>query len=119
MASVLVVDDSVVMRKSLISLLTQAGYSIAAEATNGEEAVKEYAKCHPDYVTMDINMPKVDGIEAVKQIIAEHPEARIIMISAIDEKNNVIDALKSGAKNYILKPVTYEKVLEALQKIAK
>lgn len=118
MASVLVVDDSLVMRKNLKSLLTQAGYTIADEATNGTEAYNKYRKNEPDFVTMDVNMPDMDGIEAVKLIMSNYPNARIVMISGVDDKEKVMDALEAGAKYYILKPITYEKVLEVMEKIA-
>ncbi len=119
MASVLIVDDSVVMRKNLRAILTQGGYVVAGEAGDGDEAVSMYASANPDYVTMDINMPKMNGIVAVEKIMSSYPDARIIVISSVDEKETVLEALKKGAKYYILKPVTYEKVLEALSKIAK
>lgn len=117
MASILIVDDSVVMRKNLKNILIQGGYNIADEAVNGKEALAKYKEHRPDYVTMDINMPEMDGLEAVKNIIAFDPAARIVMISSLSEKNMVMEALKNGAKYYVLKPVTYEKVQEAIKKI--
>ncbi len=118
MASVLIVDDSMVMRKTLRGILEREGYTIADEAGDGIEAVGKYQLCKPDFVTMDINMPKKDGIEAVKEIKAIDPKARIVMISSLDEKELVVDAIKSGAKYYILKPVTEEKIREVMQKLA-
>lgn len=118
MSSVLIVDDSMVMRKTLRSILEKEGYIIAEEAVDGEDAVAKYKSSKPDFVTMDINMPKKDGIEAVKEIKAIDPKARIVMISSLDEKELVVDAIKSGAKYYILKPVTEEKIREVMQKLA-
>ena len=117
MATVLIVDDSLVMRMNLRSLFEQAGYMVIAEATDGLEAFNKYGELMPDYVTMDINMPRLNGIDAVKKILGSYPDAKIIMISAIDEKDKVIEAIRSGAKHYILKPVNYEKVLEIMKHI--
>lgn len=117
MASVLIVDDSMVMRKNLKNILVQGGYTVIDEAVNGEVAISKYQEHKPDFVTMDINMPEMDGIEAVKQIIAVDPKARIVMISSVNEKQMVMEALKYGAKYYVLKPVTYEKVQDAIRKI--
>jgi two-component system chemotaxis response regulator CheY len=119
MANVLVVDDSTVMRKNLRSLLSQAGYSVADEAVNGVDAYKKYKQHKPDFVTMDINMPDADGIEGVKLILKDFPDARIIMVSAIDQREMVVEALKAGAKHYILKPVTLDKIIEVISKVAK
>lgn len=118
MASVLIVDDSMVMRKTLKSILEKEGFTIAEEATNGEEAVAKYQTAKPDFVTMDINMPKKDGIQAVKEIKAIDSNAKIVMISSLDEKELVVEAIKSGAKYYILKPVTENKVREVMEKLA-
>lgn len=118
MASVLIVDDSMVMRKTLRSILEKEGYTIADEAADGQEAVDKFRQLSPDFITMDINMPKKDGIEAVREIKALDPKARIVMISSLDEKELVVDAIKSGAKYYILKPVTEEKIREVMTKLA-
>lgn len=117
MPSVLIVDDSMVMRKSLRTVLEQLNYTVVGEAFDGLQAVYQYNELNPDIVTMDIHMPNMNGIEATRGIIAQHPNARIVMISAADEKALVIEALKSGAKNYILKPINYDKVYEVLFKV--
>ncbi len=119
MACVLIVDDSLVMRKGLQGILAQGGYTVVGEACNGQEAIQMYAETKPDFVTMDINMPVMSGIEAVERLVSLYPKVRIIMISSLDERDTVLEALKKGAKYYILKPVTYEKVLDALDKVAK
>src|SRR6056297_3281376 len=102
------------MRRNLKNILKQAGYSIVAEASNGKEAVELYRKHAPDLVTMDITMPVMTGIEAVKNIIEEYPNANIIMISALDQKHMVFKALECGAKHYIVKPFKVSAVLKAI-----
>ncbi|WP_425262784.1 response regulator [Paenibacillus thermotolerans] len=117
MATVLIVDDSILMRRNLRMLLTEAGHQVVAEAANGIEAYKEYAKLLPDIVTMDITMPVMSGIDAVKKIIASYPQASIIMISALDQRSMVFEAIQNGAKHYILKPITAEKVLHTINQV--
>ncbi len=117
MARILITDDSVVMRKNLKSILTTGGHSVIGEAANGQQACAEYEKLKPDLVTMDITMPVMDGIEAVKKLIKDFPDAKIIMISALDQKRMVFEALENGAKHYIVKPITAEKVLHIIQEV--
>lgn len=117
MANVLVVDDSTIMRRNLSAILTNAGHKIVAEAPNGELGVREYKKCKPDLVTMDITMPVLDGINAVKQIMAVDPEAQIIMISSLDQKFMVLTALQNGARHYIIKPFSPEKVIKVIDDV--
>lgn len=117
MARVLVVDDSSIMRRNLSAILTKAGHTIVAEAANGELGVKEYEKHKPDLVTMDITMPVMDGIGAVKKIIAFDPEALIIMISALDQKFMVLTAIQNGARHYIIKPFSTEKVIDVVNEV--
>jgi CheY-like chemotaxis protein len=119
MANILIVDDSVIMRRNLKSMLVQAGHTIVAEASDGLEAYREYGKHLPDLVTMDITMPVMNGIDAVKKIIATYPEANIIMISALDQRNMIFEAIQNGAKHYILKPITVEKILETVSGVLK
>ncbi len=110
MARIMIVDDSIVMRKTLKTLLAQGSHTVIAEASNGFQAYNEYESSRPDIVTMDITMPGMNGIDAVKKIVADFPDARIIVISALDQRNMVFDALKNGAKHYIIKPITAEKI---------
>lgn len=117
MARVLIADDSIIMRKNLKSILTEAGHTVVAEASNGIQAYSEYEKFTPDLVTMDITMPILDGLQAVKKIIRSFPDAKIIMISAFDQKNMVFQALETGAKHYIMKPITPEKVLSVVNEV--
>ena len=117
MANVLVVDDSSIMRRNLSTILLNAGHTIVAEATNGELGIKEYKKHKPDLVTMDITMPILDGISAVKQIMELDQEAQIIMISSLDQKFMVLTALENGARHYIIKPFSPEKVLKVIDAV--
>lgn len=115
MASILIVDDSLIMRRNLRTILERNGHQIIAEATNGEDAIRLYELHHPDLVTMDITMPILNGIEAVKRITALHAEANIIVISAFDQRNMLFEAMENGAKHYIIKPITEAKLLQAVR----
>lgn len=116
-ARVLVVDDTAFMRMTLRNLLQKHGYTVAGEAGNGAEAVARYEELKPDVVTMDITMPEMDGIAAIKAILARDPGARIIVCSAMGQKPMVIEALAAGAKDFIVKPFQAERVIEALQRV--
>ncbi|HHV79618.1 MAG TPA: response regulator [Firmicutes bacterium] len=115
--SVLVVDDTAFMRLTLKNLLTKNGFSVVGEAENGEDAVQKYFELKPDVVTMDITMPKMDGIVALKSILQRDPSAKIIVCSAMGQKPLVIEALASGAKDFIVKPFQPDRVVEALNKV--
>lgn len=117
MARILIADDSVVARRNLRSILTKAGHTVVAEAGNGIEAFNEYAAHLPDLVTMDITMPVMDGIDAVKRIIKRYPQALIIVISALDQKMMVMNAITNGARHYIIKPYSPEKVLSSIDAV--
>lgn len=108
---ILLVDDAKVIRLMLTRILTSAGYQIIGEAGDGQEAVEKYKELKPDLVTMDITMPKMSGIDALRAIKAYDPQARIIMCSAMGQKSMVVEAIKAGARNYIIKPFDQEKVL--------
>jgi len=114
---ILIVDDSLIVRKNLQSIVEGQGYRVIAEAKTGNEAVALYTKYQPDIVTMDITMPDMDGIAAVRLIMGENPNAKIIMMTAQGQENMVIKAIKAGAKGYVLKPLTKKKVVEAIEKI--
>lgn len=116
MARVLVVDDAAFMRLMLKDILQKGGYEIVGEAANGLEAIEQYNKLLPDLVTMDITMPVMEGIDAVKQIKQDHPEARIVMCSAMGQQQMVLMAIQAGAKDFIVKPFQGERVLNALKK---
>ena len=117
MARVLIVDDAAFMRMTIKDILEKNGYEIAGEAANGAIAVEMYNKEKPDVVTMDITMPDMDGIEAVKNIRANDPNAKIIMCSAMGQQSMVMDAIKAGAKDFIVKPFQPDRVLEAVKKV--
>jgi len=114
---VLVVDDSSFMRSLLKDIILKDPYTLAGEASNGREAVEAYAKLQPDLVTMDIVMPEMDGIEAVKAIRASDPAARIVMVSAMGQQGLVIAAIQAGARDFIIKPFQPPRVIEALKRV--
>ena len=116
MAKILIVDDAAFMRMMIKDILTKNGYEVVAEAANGVEAVELYKSHQPDLVTMDITMPEMDGIEAVKQIKAVNPAAKVIMCSAMGQQSMVMDAIKAGANDFIVKPFQADRVLEAVKK---
>ena len=113
---VLVVDDAAFMRMMIKDILGKNGYEIAGEAENGSVAVDKYKEIKPDIVTMDITMPEMDGIAAVKEIMAFDPAAKVIMCSVMGQQSMVIDAIQAGAKDFIVKPFQPERVLEAVAK---
>lgn len=114
--SVLIVDDAAFMRMMIKDILVKNGYEVVGEAENGQVAVERYTELRPDLVTMDITMPEMDGIAAVKEIKAIDPNACIIMCSAMGQQSMVIDAIQAGAKDFIVKPFQPERVLEAVGK---
>jgi len=114
---IIIADDSILMRRNLKSILKQLGYNVIAEATNGQEAVELYKRLKPDVMTMDISMPVMDGIEAVNQIVQLYPDANIIMISALNQKEMVFKAIERGAKYYIIKPFKVDMVSKALDQV--
>ena len=117
MARILVVDDSLIMRKKLKMILKNGGHEVVSDAANGVSAIEEYEKHKPELVTMDITMPVLDGVSAVKKIISHYPDAKIVMISAINQQNSVFEAIESGAKHYIVKPINNEKVLNTIKDV--
>lgn len=114
--SVLVVDDAAFMRMMIKDILSKNGYSVVGEAENGAVAIEKFRELKPDLVTMDITMPEMDGISAVKEIKKIEPTAKIIMCSAMGQQAMVIDAIQAGAKDFVVKPFQPERVLEAVSK---
>ena len=114
---VLVVDDSGFMRSILKGIILKDPFELVGEAANGLEAVQKYADLKPDIVTMDIVMPEMDGIEAVRNIRAMDPNACIIMVSAMGQQGMVIDAIQAGARDFIIKPFQPSRVMEALKRV--
>ena len=115
--NILVVDDSMIIRRNIKKIFEEVGHKIVAEAKNGMEAYTQYKSIIPDLVTMDITMPDMDGITAVRKIMDEFPNAKIVMITSHGQENMVIDAVKAGAKGYILKPLSKDKILESVEAI--
>ncbi|MFB5191440.1 response regulator [Alicyclobacillus fastidiosus] len=116
MAKILVVDDAAFMRMMIKDILSKNGFEVVGEAADGAQAVERYQELKPDLVTMDITMPEVDGIEALKRIRAIDPQARVIVCSAMGQQAMVIDAIQAGAKDFIVKPFQADRVIEAVQK---
>ena len=116
MGTVLIVDDAKFIRMVLRRILTSQGHTVVAEATNGEEAVELYAKYRPDIVTMDIVMPKLNGIEAVKRIMEFDPRAKIIMVTALGQESFVLEAIKAGAREFIIKPFRNDEIIKVVAK---
>ncbi len=114
---ILIVDDAAFMRMMLRDILTKNGYTVVGEAENGAVAVEKYKELRPDLVTMDITMPEMDGITAVKEIRKIDPNAKIIMCSAMGQQAMVIDSIQAGARDFIVKPFQPERVLEAVAKV--
>ena len=114
--SVLICDDAACMRVMIKDILTKNGYEVAGEAENGIKAVEKYAETKPDLVMMDITMPEMDGIQALKKIKEVDPRATIIMCSAMGQQAMVIESIQSGAKDFIVKPFQADRVLEAVKK---
>ncbi|MBD5500693.1 MAG: response regulator [Lachnospiraceae bacterium] len=115
--NILVVDDAAFMRMMIKDILTKNGYNVAGEAENGAKAFEKYNELKPDLVLMDITMPEVDGIQALKNIKASDPNAKIIMCSAMGQQAMVIEAIQGGAKDFIVKPFQPDRVLEAVKKV--
>jgi two-component system chemotaxis response regulator CheY len=115
MRTVLIVDDSRTSRKILRDMLENEGFQIAGEAINGKEGYEQYVKLEPDIVTMDITMPVMDGIESLRLIKQENPDAKVVMITAAGQKEKMLDALKLGATEFVSKPFIRESVIDALK----
>lgn len=113
---ILIVDDAAFMRMMVKDILTKNGFEVVGEAQDGNQAIEKYKELSPDLVTMDITMPEMDGITALKEIKKIDASARIIMCSAMGQQAMVIDAIQAGAKDFIVKPFQADRVIEAIQK---
>jgi two-component system, chemotaxis family, chemotaxis protein CheY len=118
MKKVLVVDDMLFMRVALKAILEKNGFSVVGEAENGLKAVEKYLQFAPDIVTMDITMPEMTGLEALKEIKRRDPNARVVMVSAMGQERFIKEAIMNGAKYFIVKPFQEAQVIETLTKIA-
>lgn len=117
MARILVVDDAAFMRMMVTDILKKGGHDVVGEAENGLIAIEKYEELKPDIVTMDITMPEMDGINAVRGIRSKDPSAKIIMCSAMGQQGMVVDAIQAGAKDFVVKPFQSDRVLDAVSKV--
>ncbi len=119
MANILIVDDAAFMRMMLKDILSKNGFTVVGEAENGMLGVQKYFELKPDLTIMDITMPEMDGLQAVKEIKKRDAQARIVMCSAMGQQAMVIEAIQSGAKDFVVKPFQPERVVEAITKALK
>ena len=117
MASILIVDDSRTSRKILKGILESEGYEVVGEATNGQEGYERYVELKPDVVTMDITMPVLDGIEALKKIKGEYPDAKVVMVTAAGQKTKMVEAVQNGANEFVSKPFESEQLKKIIDKV--
>ena len=115
--NILICDDAAFMRMMIKDILTKNGYNVAGEAENGMKAVEKFKEVAPDLVLMDITMPEMDGIQALKEIRKTDAGAKVIMCSAMGQQAMVIESIQAGAKDFIVKPFQAERVLEAVKKV--
>ncbi|MCF6268027.1 MAG: response regulator [Desulfuromusa sp.] len=114
---VMIVDDALFMRTMLRDIFESAGWQVVVEAETGAEAIEEYEIHHPDLVSMDIVMPEMSGIEALTKILSKHPAARIVVCSALSQKDLILNAINAGAKDFIVKPFQNAQVLEVVNRV--
>lgn len=114
---VMIVDDALFMRNMLKDICVRAGFEVVAEGDNGESALELFREHRPDLVTMDIVMPKRSGIEALQDIVAEDPRARVVMVSALGQESLIVEAVEAGARDFIVKPFKEEKVLDIIRRV--
>ena len=115
--NILICDDAAFMRMMIKDILTKNGYNVVGEAENGLKAIEKYQELKPDLVLMDITMPEMDGIQALKSIKSADPSAAVIMCSAMGQQAMVIESIQSGARDFIVKPFQQDRVLEAVRKV--
>jgi two-component system chemotaxis response regulator CheY len=113
---VLIVDDALIMRKRIRDIAEAAGWEVAGEASDGEEAVALYSETTPDLVTLDIVMPKMDGVTALKEVMAADPHARVIMVSAVDQREKLTECIQTGAIDFIVKPFDVARLTSLFEK---
>ena len=112
----LVVDDALIMRQRIKEIAREAGWDVVAEAKNGEEALERYREYQPDLVTLDIVMPEMDGVSALKQLRKEYPQARVVMVSAVNQRDKLAECIQAGALDFIVKPFEKAGLLGFFQK---
>ena len=116
MARVLVVDDAAFMRKMVTDALTKGGHEVVGEAGNGVEAISQFQALKPDLMTLDITMPEKDGLAALADIMGSDPSAKVVMCSALGQEAKVLESIKAGAKDFVVKPFQPDRVLSAVEK---
>jgi two-component system chemotaxis response regulator CheY len=117
MKRLLVVDDALLMRKMIRDVATQAGWEVAGEAANGAEAVALYERLRPDLVTMDVVMPEMGGLDALRAIRAVDPDAQVVMVTALDQKQTLLESIRDGAIDFIVKPFDRGRIASLLEKV--
>ena len=117
MAKILITDDAAFMRMQLKDNLTKLGHEVIGEAENGRDAIEKCEQLNPDLITMDITMPEMNGVEAVAEIKKTHPDVKVIICSTMVQKTMVLDAIKAGAADFIVKPFNADRIKEALDKV--
>ena len=118
MAKILIVDDSRTSRKMLRNILESNGHEIIDEAVNGQEGVQKFQALKPDVVTLDITMPVVDGVEALKMIKALDPESKVVMVTAAGQKNKMIECIKAGANEFLTQPFEQQEIVDVINKMS-
>ena len=118
MAKILIVDDSRTSRKVLRGILEEGGHEVVDEAVNGQEGVQKFQSCKPDIVTLDITMPVLDGMEALKMIKALKPDMKVVMVTAAGQKSKMIDCIKLGANEFLTKPFDKEEIVSVINKLS-
>ncbi len=117
MARILICDDARFMRLMLSRIISKMGHEVVGEASNGEEAVQMYHDLKPDIITLDVVMPKMDGLNALRRILAIDPEAKVLMVTAIGNQTMVLNAMRLGAREYVVKPFRIGEVVRAVNKL--
>jgi two-component system chemotaxis response regulator CheY len=115
--TILIADDADFMRDMLRLIIEDMGWTVVGEAVDGREAINLYRKARPDLVLLDITMPKLDGIQALKAILEDDAQAQVVMITALGQKDQVLDSIKAGARDFIIKPFDHDRVVETLERI--
>ncbi|MDE7321951.1 MAG: response regulator [Lachnospiraceae bacterium] len=117
MANLMVVDDAAFMRMTIKKMVTPHGHTVVAEAENGVEAVRKYMECKPDVVLLDITMPQMDGLDALKRIREQDPNAKVVMCSAMGQQAMVAQAIQNGAKDFVVKPFQEDRLVAAIERV--
>jgi two-component system chemotaxis response regulator CheY len=115
--TILIADDAEFMRSMLRQIIEDMGWSVVGEAADGHEAIEKFRACQPDLILLDITMPNLDGSEALKTILEEDPSAQVVMITALGQKDQVLKAIKAGARDFIIKPFDHDRVTDTLERI--